>query len=245
METEDRNKIRNAVDALEPPEGAKERMLARVYEKAAAQGREEVQAAAAPQGKEEVQAVPAPRSFNKRVMRWALPVAACFVMVIAGVIIKNGRLPAEGPLASPGPGASEPAGALSGQQGSTQMVNPVVSMASAAEVEEKTGIALRIPAEASDIDYAVINGELAQVKFEYGEYAYCLRASKSDEDFSGLYGEVASEEELDGAKLETIDVAGSLWQRLSWSEGDVRFIMSGEAGESGPIRQLYDIIKGL
>ncbi len=237
METEDRNKIRNAVDALEPPEGAKERMLARAYEKAAAQGREEVQAAAAPQGRA--------RSFNKRVMRWALPVAACFVAVIAGTAIRSSRLPAEGPLASPGPGASEPAGALSGQQGSTQLVNPVVSMASAAEVREKTGIALKIPAEASDVDYAVINGELAQVKFEYGEYAYCLRASKSDEDFSGLYGEVASEEELDGAKLETVDVSGSLWQRLSWSEGDARFILSGEAGESGPIRQLYDIIKGL
>ena len=70
--------IRESINKIEPAEGAKERMLANIKRKAA----EQVIAENAESKPEKAKILP-----FRRVMKWVMPVAACFVLAVIGVTV--------------------------------------------------------------------------------------------------------------------------------------------------------------
>ena len=82
---DEKTRVKETLDQIEPAADAKARMLANIKRKAAEQAANE-----APVQKTERAKV---LTFN-RVMKWALPIAACFVIFLAGALILPNLLPA-------------------------------------------------------------------------------------------------------------------------------------------------------
>ena len=67
--------IKDSIDKIEPADGAKERMLQNIRRKAS-----EMPSTA------EVQEVKTPKILPwQRAMKWALPIAACFALILVGI----------------------------------------------------------------------------------------------------------------------------------------------------------------
>lgn len=209
------NKIENAIESIEPRDGAKERMLANIRRKAAEQNREM---------SDTKKKAP---SFAE-IAKWALPIAACLVIAVVGIKV----IP---PLAAP----EEPSGALVG--------SPFLTVSSADEFEKQLGIALDAPEGASEVQYAIIDGNIAEVYFSYGENLYSLRASEQSGDFSGLYGIEAAAEQLDSANnavLTTIRSGDQTFLKLTWTDGKVNYILSNtDGGNEDEIKEIYGLVK--
>lgn len=78
------------------------------------------------------------------------------------------------------------------QTNQVMVVNPLVSYDSLEAInnELKVDIELNTKLELLDISYTIINKEIAQVKFNYQDYNYCIRASHATSGIalSGMYG---------------------------------------------------------
>lgn len=211
----DNDKIRKALDNIEPDNGAKERMFANIKRKAA----EQKQEASVPKRKA--------LSFTE-IAKWALPVAACLVIVVVGIKV----IP---PLASP----KEPSEVLVG--------SPFLTVSSADELAEQLGIAIDAPEGASGVEYAIIDSNIADVYFLYGENVYSLRASEQSGDFSGLNGVEAATEQLDSANnavLTTIRSGSQTFLKLTWTDGKVNYILSNTDGvNKDEIKKIYGLVK--
>lgn len=209
------NKIEKAIESIEPRDGAKERMLANIKRKATEQKQE------TPVTKKKV------LSFAK-IAKWALPIAACLVLTIVGIKV----IPQ---IAAP----EESSDVLVG--------SPFVTVDSANEFEKQLGIAINAPEGASGIGYAIIDGNIAEVYFSYGEKTYILRASGQSGDFSGLYGVEAATEQLDSANnavLTTIRSGSQTFLKLTWTDGEVNYILSNtDGGSADNIKEIYGLVK--
>lgn len=210
-----RDKIKYAVESIEPREGAKERMLANIRQKAA----QSVQTA--PAAKKN-----APMFMN--IAKWALPIAACLVLTIVGIKV----IP---PLVAP----EESSEVLGG--------SPFLTVSSADEFEKQLGIAIDAPEGASGVEYTIIDSNIADVHFSYGEKTYSLRASEQSGDFSGLYGVEAATEQLDSANnavLTTIRSGNQAFFKLTWTNGKVNYILSNtDGGSADNIKKIYRLVK--
>lgn len=76
---------------------------------------------------------------------------------------------------------------LGGAQGA-EIINPVVEQDSAKALAD-IGLPIDAPKDAKDVKYFIIDGDLAQVTFTLNGEQYTYRASKSEEDNSGVYAE--------------------------------------------------------
>ena len=75
-----------------------------------------------------------------------------------------------------------------GGENFVQMVNPIQNVDGPAEFVNSMGISLEAPEGAENCGYCIISGQIAQIQFAYAGNEYTLRASKTEEDNSGMYG---------------------------------------------------------
>lgn len=210
------NKIENAIERIEPRDGAKERMLANIKRKAAEQDRE------APAAK---------RKTFADIAKWALPAAACLVIAVVSIkVIPTLTASESSPISS-----------------DVLVGSPFETVNSADEFEKRLGIAIAAPGGASEVQYTIIDGNIAEVYFLYGKNAYSLRASEQSGDFSGLYGVETAAEQLDSANnavLTTIRDGGQTFLKLTWTDGKVNYILSDtDGGNEDEIKEIYGLVK--
>ncbi|MGN0670309.1 MAG: hypothetical protein ACI4JZ_07145 [Oscillospiraceae bacterium] len=219
MSEQNNNPIRKSIDNIEPAEGARERMLRNIKQKAANQ--QPVQAEETKSRK--------PIPFGS-IMKWALPAAACFAVLIVGisVIPKQNTPPVD---------SSE--GVMVG--------NPFGDDLTAEELQEQLGFSVDLPEEAENAAYNILDGNIANISFEYGGSSYLLRASKQSGDFSGINGTLIKSDKIDAANdavLETIRGTDYNYFKLTWTDGAVTYILANNTEISAEdITEIYEKIK--
>ena len=218
--------IRRSIDQIEPAEGAKERMLANIRQKAAAQAAAQ---AAREQGQKAGISKTVPFS---RLRKWALPAAACLVIAAVGAAVLPGMLrPSE-------TAESEP---------SVMLVNPFAEVENADAFEEQLGFRADAPAGAEDVIYNVIDKKIADVCFIWAGRGYDLRASMMDGDFSGLYGEEAKSEVVDAessAVLTGLQSGDESYKKIEWSDGRVNYIlMNTDGAAEEELAAVYGLVR--
>ena len=218
------DRFRESINNIEPAAGAKERMLENIRRKAAEQPTETQQ---------EIQQKTHQKakivSFNK-ILKWAMPIAACFVIAVVGVTymlpLFNQQTPSE-----------------SGEQ----IPNPFVTVNSASDIEDALGFSVDAPQEAENVEYSILDGKMADIYFSIDDHAYSLRASAQSGDFSGLYGIEAKIEQLDSEKNAVLTVIRSgddLFTKITWTDGKVNYVLSNTDGASeSEVKAVFDDIR--
>lgn len=163
--------------------------------------------------------------------KWAIPTAACLTAAAAAVIGWR-MLP---PITE----TSDPSSDL------VLVDNPIQPADSAEEFGKRLGITLDAPEKASDIQYTIIDNEIADVSFIYGSTAYNARASKQSGDFSGISGDEISAEQIDGENGAVLTVISSdeTYLKLAWTDGEVYYILSCEGGDTDGIKEVYSLMR--
>lgn len=257
MNETDNNRIRESIEQIEPAAGAKERMLANIRRKAAEQASDNVasvQTAAQTSDKaatqpeiitgaltpdtvvaedfsEVTEESPRRASGNRRIttiLRWAVPAAACLIILILGV----SYFPRTN---KPSDNGNNTVTITVTQGGGAMTYGPLTVYSSAEELAAATGIRMDAPAGATDVTYASADSDFAQVCFTYDGSEYTLRTSRSNDDFSGLYGEESQPRNLieaDGAVYTRIREEGTDFFKLVWKVGGLTNILTGPGDTS-------------
>lgn len=158
-----------------------------------------------------------PRRSGKRFGSLAA-MAACFVLLVGGVMVFQSRDSAQDP-----------------QHGTAQLANPVQTV-TAAEVTQ-LGYRIQLPAEAQDATYQLITlnqdtTPMAQVSFLVNDNDYTCRAAKADhaEDISGIYQEW--EESIDWAigelQMQMRKATDTAWVGWFSAADGVQWCLSGD-----------------
>lgn len=205
-------KLKDAIDAIEPEAGAKERMYQNILKKAQAEAQPEK-----------------PQKQRLRLTHYALPVAACFCLLVVGLARLLPFHPSDGPLES---------GLLAG--------NSFVEVENA-EAFRPLGITLDAPARAQEVSYAIIDGKIAQVQFKLDDRSYLARASAQEGDFSGLNGKEVSSETVDAknnAVLSAVVADGATYQKLVWTNGRINYCLYGtDRADREQVLTAYEALK--
>lgn len=144
--------------------------------------------------------------------RYALPLAACFCLLIIGLLLPHRTTP-------------DP---------DLQVGSPFVSVSGPSDFKP-IGISLDAPAGAENVSYAIIDGSIASVEFSAGGHVYLLRASRQSGDFSGVNGEEAAVEALDArtaATLAQLRTADGPACRVHWTDGSTNCYLVNTDGAS-------------
>ncbi len=180
------------------------------------------------------QAVPAekpaePKKKPIRFVRYALPIAACLCLAVIGVAR---FLPINTPTR---PGENYVEGA-----------NPFVEVENA-DAFKALSITLDAPDGAQEVFYAVIDGEIAEVRFTLNGKSYLARASAQEGNFSGLYGQESDAETVDAktnAILVRVDVGTGVYQKITWTNGKINYCLYGTNGaDKSQILSTYEFLK--
>ena len=127
---------------------------------------------------------------------------------------------------------------------SVEIANPYTALNSSEEIEKQLGIKIDAPRGADDIEYAVVDGTLADIRFSFGGDPYTLRASKADSDISGLFGEEVSSERLDNAILTTVQSGSETYLKLTWTDGEAHYSLTDtENGNADKLKEVYALLK--
>ncbi|MCM1166576.1 MAG: hypothetical protein NC299_13640 [Lachnospiraceae bacterium] len=163
-------------------------------------------------------------------LKWAAPLAACLVVAVAAVIGVR-TLPSLTETAN----SSE----------YVQNGSPFQPVDSAEEFVKRLGITLDAPTGASDVQYAIIDNETANVDFSYNGVPYTARASKQGGDFSGISGVEISVEQLDSADNAVLTVlsSGDTYLKLTWTDGTVSYVLTCMGDDTDGIKEIYSLIK--
>lgn len=158
--------------------------------------------------------------------RYALPAAACLCLVILGL-----------------------ARFLPGNDPSDDFVlggSPFVEVEDA-EAFKALSITLDAPAEAQEVSYAIIDGEIAEVQFVLDGKSYLARASAQDGDFSGLTGQELSQETIDAksnAVLTEVQADPYTCYKVTWTNGKIKYCLLGYDGAAEEqVISVYDSLK--
>lgn len=173
-----------------------------------------------------------PRRFGKRFGSLAA-MAACFVLLVGGVMIFQSRDPAQDP-----------------QHGTAQLANPIKTV-TAAEVTQ-LGYRIPLPAEAQNTKYQLITlsqdtTPMAQVSFLVDDENYTCRAAKADqaEDISGIYQEW--DESIDWAigelQMQMRKAADTAWVGWFSAADGVQWCLSGDP--DGVLMTAQEIVETL
>lgn len=150
-------RIRAALEQIEPPDGAQERMYQHILKKAAAQQ-------------------PAPKKAGKLVWQRYAALAACLVLVCtAGFFALRGEKSAP---------VQEPPADMEFSQPPMMAVSPFEDLQSA-DGFSKLGFTIDAPGGASDVTYCIAYGNTARVDFTLDGFAYILEASAEEPFLDG------------------------------------------------------------
>ncbi len=205
-------KIKEAIDAIEPESGAKERMYQNIMKKA------QQQAAPAVEPAEQ-------KKRPMRLVRYALPIAACFCLLIAGASYFLPRSQQD-----------------SQEGGNVQTPNPITEVENA-DAFVSMGIHMDAPAGSTNVSYQIIDGQIACVEFDQGGHHFYLRASAQSGDFSGLYGTESEPQPVDAennAVLSSVDIGTALCYRVFWTNGKINFyLFNTDGADSEMLMTIY------
>ena len=113
-----------------------------------------------------------------------------------------------------------------------QIPNPVVDVDSA-EAFNELGITLEAPENAQDVYYSIISGTIAQIQFTADGARYNLRASKTEDDISGVYGSLKETKELKGgALMDELADGETVYHVVHWAADGVNYVLSNTDGAS-------------
>ncbi len=173
-----------------------------------------------------------PKMSPAKVARIALPIAACVCIVIFGIT----KLSPETDIIDPGETTSP----------NVMLGSPVIDVENASDFAT-LGITIDAPEGAENITYAIIDGEIASVKFSLGGHSYRLRASASG-DPSGMNGEILSHEQIENggdAELVTMDVLGiGECKLVKWTSDGIYFsIYNSDGAADDELRAVFEKIK--
>ena len=220
------DKIKNSIDKIEPERGAKERMYQNILKKAA---------------KPET-----PKVSPMKTVKIALPIAACFCIVLLGIakFSEKAVLPD-----NPNSTVDTLPGDESAETPDNSIVlgsNPITDVEDASAFAA-LGIAVDAPENAEEKTYAIIGGEIAEIRFCLDGHSYRLRASES-EDSSGVNGDIVSRDPIENgsdAEIMTLDVIGTGECRMVlWKADTVYFsLFNSDGAENDELRAVYEKIK--
>lgn len=220
MKEDNEKRFRESIEDIEPKAGAKERMLENIKIKAAMSA-DKVQT-------KNVTLKKSGAAFN-RYIKMVLPIAACFMIAVIGIwkIV---------PMF----------GNTSTEPGFVQTPFPFVAVDSAKDFEELE-IYIDAPEGSDTVNYAIIDGKIAEICFTLDHHRYYIRASKQSGDFSGLNGKQISSDKFDSetnATLEILKSGDDTLYKLSWTDGETNFILTNIDGTSiDNIKEIYQKIK--
>lgn len=208
--------IKNSINNIEPETGAKERMYQNILKKAQQQ--------ATP-----VEEPPIQKNRPVRFIRYALPIAACFCLLVIGIA----RFIPDNTLFNP-------------NKNDVQGGNPFVEVENA-EAFNALSITLEAPTGAQKVSYAIIDGKIAEIQFELDGKSYLARASAQEGDFSGLNGQELSQETIDAknsAVLTEVQTDLYTYYKIVWTNGKIKYCLSGTDGAAREqVIAVYDALK--
>ena len=208
--------IKESIDSIEPENGAKERMYQNILKKAQQQANP-------------VEEPPIQKNRPIRFIRYALPIAACFCLLVIGIA----RIIPDNTLFNP-------------SENDVQGGNPFVEVENA-EAFNALSITLEAPAGAQKVSYAIIDGNIAEIQFELDGKSYLARASAQDGDFSGLNGQELSQETIDAknsAVLTEVQTDLYTYYKIVWTNGKIKYCLSGTDGAAREqVIAVYDALK--
>lgn len=216
---DDRERIRKAIDSIEPEEGARERMLAGIKAKAKAEEQRR-------------------RMMRSRSLQW-LAAATCFCLVVLGAFRFSGVL---------GGNVTPPDGTMEQSDPPVMVGSPYENVADADALYEKTGVRIDAPNGAEDVMYSVYDKSIAHVIFTREGVTYVVMAAAKSGDFSGVGGETLSSEMID-AKTSAVmtkvkdDFSGEKW-KVAWTDGRVSYYLTcpAEADADAVKKTALDVI---
>ena len=121
------------------------------------------------------------------------------------------------------------------------VINPIEEVSSP-ESFASLGVSIDAPADATNVRYSTISRAIAQVNFNVNNAAFTFRASKTDENIAGLYGDVVDRQVLDdGAVLTSLTDGEEIYRKITWKSGGVYYALTNSdgAGEDA-ILAVYD-----
>ncbi len=177
-----RGRVSQALDSIEPDEEARERMLSRIREKAAArQAADNPQPVSAP--------VPVRRrpGFWRQLLQYGLPTAACLCILMITLWRAPG-LPSSSPW---------------GSSGKETPTSPIVRFVGPSGLDA-AGLSMPLPEGAANVSSTLVDGQIACVYFIVDGRTYALYASRLEGDFFGLDGDVVETEQIEGDLYATL-----------------------------------------
>lgn len=201
--------IREEMNKTEPKEGAKERMLQAIYEKAAKQNQKNKRTA-----------------LLMRISKFALPVAACLLVLV--LILKKPWVGKENGSIATG---TEP-GEKEEPTGQMMIPNPIVEHADAEALRAYTGITVRVPTGAADVRYLSIEKEVAEARFTLGGHDYTYRASTKAGDISGLYGTDEAAEDIGDAVYVEVFCGDETYRKVEYKKDGLNCVLMNTDGAS-------------
>lgn len=162
-------------------------------------------------------------------VRYALPIAACLcLVVIGGTKFLSNSTP------------THP------DENYVQGGNPFVEVENA-EAFQSFSITLDAPAGAQEVSYAVIDGEIAEIRFMLDGKNYLARASAQEGDFSGLNGKETGAETVDAktnAILVRVNLDTGIYQKITWTNGKINYCLYGTDGaDKNQVLSTYKALK--
>ncbi len=209
-------KIKDTIDRIEPSTDVKERMYQNILKKA--------------QQQTSNKKVPIQKKHSTWFIRYALPLAACFCLLVVGMT----RL-------LPNSGHIDPI------EGTVMGTNPFTEVKNADDFQ-KIGITLDAPENAQNVTYAIIDNAIASITFESKGKKFVLRASNQNTDFSGLNGEVLASEQIDEpnhAILATVQTHETRYYKVSWTIQKTNYCLYGTDGaDTQQVIVVYNAMQG-
>lgn len=196
------NKIKKAIDGIEPAPGAQERMYANILKKAAAEK----------SGGKDTQIVPI--SSRRSVPLWKRygAVAACLVLAAAvGILYPHFTGKGE---------ASDP----------PVMVGSPFEDVAGPEAFERLGFVIDAPEGAENLYYCIFDGEIARVDFTLNGHDYSYEAARLDGNFSRVQGEAFDSSPLNAERGAVLDRVSSGAWRAHWTSGGVSCYLTNSDG---------------
>lgn len=197
------NEVKNAFDNIEPEPGAQERMYANILKKAAAQKEN--------QNVEENIEAKHPTVQKRRTtpmwQRWGSLAACLAVVIAAGLVVPrilNHAEPDDPPLFSGSPFED-----VDGPEGF-----------------DRLDIFIEAPEEAENVQYSIVDGEIARIRFYIGDYEYTYEAAKLDGNFSCADGDAVGSISLDAKYDAVLDRLSPDTWRAHWSYNGVSYYLA-------------------
>lgn len=172
-------------------------------------------------GKMELDAAPRAKASRFPAVKRLIPLAACFALLLAGVLSARYLMPGE---------SVEP------QPSDLVMVgNGIVEVADANALSQAVGFPVKevpsLPFQADEVTYTSFWKELAQINYAGEDRSVTFRQSLGDEDNSGDYNVYAQTEvkEMGGLRV-TLKGDGQVWSLAAWNDGTYTYSIGAQPG---------------